>query len=58
MEESDKLSNFNILLQFPGTQERPETVQKHTSAAAGTDSISRNCRITFDSIMTTKMNKN
>jgi hypothetical protein len=24
MEETDKLSNFNILLQFPGTQARPE----------------------------------
>ncbi|MDR6648697.1 hypothetical protein ABIC87_004109 [Chitinophaga ginsengisegetis] len=28
MEETDKLSNFNILLQFPGTQERPENLPK------------------------------
>lgn len=45
MQEKNKLSNFNILLQFVGTRGRPGSRQKHTSAAAGTDIKSRHNRI-------------
>ncbi|SEW53507.1 hypothetical protein SAMN04488122_5518 [Chitinophaga arvensicola] len=48
MQENDKLSNFNILLQFPGTQERPENHPKAYVSSSRNRSKNRNCRITFD----------
>lgn len=58
MEETDKLSNFNILLQFPGNLGAPRKSPKSIRQQQQEPIVSRNCRITFDSIMTIKMNKN